>query len=83
VRWKLLRLEVLLEDVLCARCHMAASRVVDHVIPARVYAKDDIEKFWDRSNLQGLCDSAPSYCHHTKTGEDMQRYSLESTAAPA
>jgi 5-methylcytosine-specific restriction protein A len=73
-RWILLRKEVLIDEPICRRCKLAAACIADHIIPARVYAASDPELFYDRSNLQPLCDP----CHHSKTSEDKHEYGLQS-----
>jgi 5-methylcytosine-specific restriction enzyme A len=59
-RWRALRAEVLAEQPTCVACRAAPSRHVDHRVPHR----GDPVLFWDRANLQGLCES----CHGRKTG---------------
>jgi 5-methylcytosine-specific restriction protein A len=72
-RWMVLRKEILRDDPICRRCQLAAAVQVDHIVPARVYAADDPELFYDVSNLQGLCHP----CHGQKTREDVQQYGLQ------
>lgn len=61
-----------MDDLVCASCQHTAACVVDHIIPARIYAAKDVELFYDRPNLQGLCES----CHDQKTIEDTKKYGL-------
>lgn len=64
-RWRALRLDVLQSSPLCCSCQdsgsVKAARVVDHIIPVRQGGS-----FWDKSNLQPLCDS----CHNSKSGKE-------------
>ena len=39
------------------------SALADHVVPARIYAAEDANRFFDVSNLRGCCES----CHARKT----------------
>lgn len=59
-RWRKLREQHLAENPLCVRCkqqgRVRAGVVVDHIIPH----KKNQELFWDRSNLQTLCNE-----HHS------------------
>lgn len=60
LRWIALAARVRREQPLCAVCGHQASKDVDHIIPARVYVaahNNDINSFYDRANLQGLCKS--------------------------
>lgn len=79
VRWTLLRREVLIEHPLCNMCGLAASTICDHVIPARVYAAADPERFYDRKNLQGICKP----CHDAKTQREKEQYGLASQVGRA
>lgn len=61
VAWRQLRWEVLTRDrFTCRRCNtlfVDTSRLVaDHIVPHR----GDEKLFWDKSNLQTLCDT----CHN-------------------
>lgn len=62
-RWSALRLEVIQAEPFCRACLTVGLRVltvdVDHI---RKHDGDPV-RFWDRSNLQGLCKS----CHTRKT----------------
>jgi 5-methylcytosine-specific restriction endonuclease McrA len=61
---------------LCARCFVAVTELIDHVVPAGEairqaqvsgrYPYSKYEGFYFMSNLQGLCRS----CHFIKTTED-------------
>ena len=65
-RWYAVRLRVRLRDKLCKHCGNRAIRVIDHIVPARIYVArhdGDVEYFYDESNLQGLCKR----CHDRKT----------------
>lgn len=59
-RWAALRTEVLSANPLCDECqgadHMTVATDVDHIVPHR----GDPVKFWDKTNLQGLC-----HTHHS------------------
>lgn len=57
-RWKELRLVILAENPICARCD-SHSEVVDHKNPHR----GDERMFYARWNLQALCKR----CHDSKT----------------
>src|SRR5689334_13909041 len=64
--WQALRLVVLQEEPFCMMCEaegrMTMNTDVDHIRPHR----GDVDLFWDRANLQGLC-----HTHHTrKTNAD-------------
>jgi 5-methylcytosine-specific restriction protein A len=61
-RWQRVRIQIIYRDPLCCICKMAASEMVDHIIPARDYAGD----FFDEENLQGLCKA----CHDIKTATE-------------
>jgi 5-methylcytosine-specific restriction enzyme A len=75
-RWQRVRLTALGRCPMCARCNLALSDIVDHVVPAGVavqQARDSGRFPFDRyagyyllSNLQGLCRP----CHGKKTDED-------------
>lgn len=62
-RWADLRMSVLTTDPTCRACaadgYVTASTDADHIVPHR----GNLELFWDRANLQGLCAS----CHAKKT----------------
>lgn len=66
VRWRKLRASFLLRNPLCVHCRDAGkitpANEVDHIIPHR----GDMEKFYDQSNLQGLCKP----CHSRKTATE-------------
>jgi 5-methylcytosine-specific restriction endonuclease McrA len=61
---------------LCARCYVARTELIDHIVPAGeairqaqesgLYPLSTYAGFYFMSNLQGLCRS----CHFTKTLED-------------
>jgi len=63
--WRKLRLIVLAESPLCARCEIMgvvkAATVVDHIVRAK-----DGGDFYERQNLQSLCTS----CHAVKSGRE-------------
>jgi 5-methylcytosine-specific restriction endonuclease McrA len=75
-RWQRLRVRVVKEQPLCARCQLHITEIVDHVVPAGFaiaqardsgkYRLDSYAGFFFRSNLQGLCRP----CHYVKTVED-------------
>lgn len=58
-RWQRLRLVILQRAPVCAACERAAATVVDHITPVRW----DPARFYDATNLQGLCRS----CHDRKS----------------
>lgn len=64
-RWQKARMGYLAKQPLCVMCLANGvtepATQVDHIVPHR----GDQEKFWDRSNWQGLCAS----CHSTKTAQ--------------
>lgn len=60
-RWRRLREAYLAQNPVCAICEHAPAIEVDHIEPHR----GDIVKFWNFSNLQGLCKS----CHSAKTAK--------------
>jgi 5-methylcytosine-specific restriction endonuclease McrA len=61
---------------LCARCHVAVSEIVDHIVPVGIaiaqaqesgrWPISKYEGFYLWTNLQGLCRA----CHAAKTDED-------------
>jgi 5-methylcytosine-specific restriction protein A len=59
--WRALRDQVRLEEPLCVEClkleRVEPTTQVDHIVPHR----GDKAKFFDRANLQGLCDT-----HHSR-----------------
>jgi 5-methylcytosine-specific restriction endonuclease McrA len=75
-RWHKVRDKAIQKCPMCARCSVAASEIVDHIVPAVVaiaqaqasgrYPYDKYAGYYIQSNLQGLCRS----CHWTKTNED-------------
>jgi 5-methylcytosine-specific restriction protein A len=71
-RWRLARAAFLShpENALCVLCkrrgHLAAARVVDHIIPHR----GDLRLFWNSSNWQPLCFA----CHNEKAGKEGVNY---------
>ena len=75
-RWQRVRALALAACPLCARCNLAITEIIDHIVPAGVaivqardsglYIADRYAGFFLLSNLQGLCRS----CHWTKTEED-------------
>jgi 5-methylcytosine-specific restriction protein A len=69
VRWKWTRLNVLSRDRICVICKSWAASEADHVIAARKYVQQnggDMDRFYDMSNLQGLCKP----CHSSKTATE-------------
>ena len=64
-RWHRARVTYLVRHPLCVHCLQHGltepSTQVDHIVPHR----GDQEKFWDRTNWQGLCAS----CHSKKTAQ--------------
>ncbi len=77
-RWQWFKRLVRMEEPICKTCGLHKTEVVDHIVPARVYAASDPEMFYDRKNLQGLCLT----CHSEKTRQEMERYGLVSTTGP-
>jgi 5-methylcytosine-specific restriction endonuclease McrA len=75
-RWQRLRVRAIHRCPLCARCNLAISEIVDHIVPAAIavmqaqqsglYPLDKYAGYYLMSNLQGLCRA----CHHAKTLED-------------
>lgn len=76
-RWKRnVQPRALKQSPMCARCYVAISELVDHIVPAGIviaqaqasglYPLNKWAGFYFLSNLQGLCRS----CHFTKTIED-------------
>lgn len=66
VTWKATSRAVILRDILCQACHKAFATVADHIVPARRWLQlhdGDLMRFFDESNLQGLCKP----CHDAKT----------------
>jgi len=67
-RWRdhvqpaVLRRDPICRDPFSLGCQVLSTQA-DHVIPAKLYAAEDMNKFFDMSNLQGLCDT----CHGRKT----------------
>lgn len=67
-RWRdhvqpaVLRRDPVCRDPFALGCYNLSTQA-DHVIPAKLYAADDMNKFFDLDNLQGLCDG----CHGRKT----------------
>lgn len=59
--WRRLRTQVLVDQAYqCAACGQVQVRLdVDHIVKH----EGDARRFWDRSNLQGMCAS----CHAKKT----------------
>jgi len=69
VRWHWVRLNVLARDRICVHCRRWAAQECDHIIPAKKYIElhgGDLNRFYDESNLQGLCKS----CHSKKTATE-------------
>lgn len=66
--WQRLRDEVKAAHPYCARCPNL-TEVADHIVPAWAAP----HRFYDRTNLQGLCQS----CNRTKATEDAQRYTRQ------
>ena len=58
-QWRGVRLAFLAAHPICAICQHCVAVEVYHIEPHR----GDVQKFWDFSNLQGLCKS----CHSRKT----------------
>lgn len=60
-RWQRFREHWLSHNPLCVECRKAGRSVeatdLDHIVPH----KGDMERFWDKSNVQGLCAS-----HHSE-----------------
>jgi len=75
-RWQRVRDIAIKRCPLCARCQLAVSEIVDHIVPAGVavqqacdsgrYPLDKYAGYYLLSNLQGLCRP----CHYAKTLED-------------
>lgn len=75
-RWQRVRDIAIKRCPLCARCELAVSEIVDHIVPAAVaiaqaqasgrYPLDKYAGYYLISNLQGLCRA----CHFWKTAED-------------
>lgn len=75
-RWQRLRAVVVKLFPFCARCTVALTEIVDHVVPAHeairqalasgLYPYDRWAGYYIKSNLQGLCRK----CHAIKTVED-------------
>jgi 5-methylcytosine-specific restriction protein A len=57
--WRVLRALTLAKDPVCRACRLAPSIDVDHIVPHR----GDRARFFDGTNLQGLCVE----CHSKKT----------------
>jgi len=69
VRWHWVRKTVLARDRICVICKSWAAEECDHVIPARKYIAQhggDMNRFYDESNLAGLCKP----CHSRKTATE-------------
>ena len=62
-RWLRLRDQVIQVEPFCRVCLALGRRVltqeIDHIVPHEGH----VDRFWDRSNLQGLCKG----CHSRKT----------------
>ena len=62
-RWLRMRDEVIREQPFCMVCLSEGRRMItqeiDHIVPHEGH----VDRFWDRSNLQGLCKG----CHSRKT----------------
>ncbi len=67
-RWIALALRIRKRDPLCKVCGNKATRIVDHVVPARLWVARGND-FWDETNLQGLCVG----CHNAKTRREAAR----------
>lgn len=75
-RWQRIRNIAIKRCLLCARCGLAVSEIVDHIVPAGIavqqardsgrYPLDRYAGYYLMSNLQGLCRA----CHYAKTLED-------------
>jgi 5-methylcytosine-specific restriction protein A len=63
-RWRHLRADVLAADPLCADCQRARRLRLATEVHHRHRHGGDLEKFYDRAGLEGLCRS----CHQHKTG---------------
>lgn len=65
-RYKRMRLEFLTKNPLCAGCErkgiVRAAEELDHIVPAKLAP----DRFWDETNLQGLCKP----CHYDKTKKE-------------
>lgn len=71
VRWRKERVSYLKEYPLCVECmkedKVSAAVILDHRVNiASVPIADREEKFWDKSNWQGLCKP----CHNSKSGKE-------------
>jgi 5-methylcytosine-specific restriction protein A len=68
-RWRHLRRQVLLDEPICRICKLngmiRASVVADHIKPHN----GDPALFWDRANLQGICEPH----HNSKNNEDKKK----------
>jgi 5-methylcytosine-specific restriction protein A len=65
-QWSVFRLNWLSDHPLCVKCleqglYVSATEV-DHIVPHC----GDMEKFWDESNVQSLCEP----CHSRKTATE-------------
>jgi 5-methylcytosine-specific restriction endonuclease McrA len=75
-KWQRVRNIAIKRCPLCARCKLAVSEIVDHVVPAReviaqaqasgLFPYDKYAGYYLMTNLQGLCRP----CHWIKTNED-------------
>jgi 5-methylcytosine-specific restriction protein A len=61
-RWEGTRIVILGRDPICKKCHLMASRVVHHIVDARVWVNRGND-FYDESNLVGWCKR----CHDSHT----------------
>jgi 5-methylcytosine-specific restriction endonuclease McrA len=72
-RWRKFRRIVLNEEPLCAIClrcgQETLATVVDHIRPHR----GDMELFWDRENVQGLCASCHSGVKRVKEHHEVSQ----------
>ena len=66
-RWLRLRADILRRDPFCRMCRVLGRRTlttdVDHILPHH----GDLVRFWDSTNLQGLCKP----CHSQKTASGL------------
>lgn len=72
--WRALRLTILTENPYCGQCLKDGiyelATEVDHIVDI----VDDVSKFMDRNNLQGLCKS----CHSRKTFKGHRSFQKQS-----
>lgn len=78
-RWQSIRERAARRCPICARCDLALTEIVDHIVPAAVavhqvimsgaFPLDKYAGYFFMSNLQGLC----RVCHWHKTKTDKER----------